>query len=40
MPIFVNSLPIEKVLDFKYFGSTLFPNGQAMGEIVTLENDN
>ncbi|VDN53920.1 unnamed protein product [Dracunculus medinensis] len=28
MPLFVNSLPVEEVPDFKYLGSTLTANGQ------------
>ncbi|VDN55899.1 unnamed protein product [Dracunculus medinensis] len=35
MPLFVNSLPVEEVSDFKYFGSTLIPNGQAKDDIIT-----
>ncbi|VDN56635.1 unnamed protein product [Dracunculus medinensis] len=35
MPLFVNSLPVEEVFDFKYLGSTLIPNGQAKDDIIT-----
>ncbi|VDN54405.1 unnamed protein product [Dracunculus medinensis] len=35
MPLFVNSLPVEEVPDFKYLGSTLIPNGQAKDDITT-----
>lgn len=30
-----NSLLAEKMLDFKYLGTTLIPNGQAKDEIIT-----
>lgn len=33
--IFINSLSVEEVPDFKYLGPTLIPNGQAEGEITT-----
>ncbi|VDN60047.1 unnamed protein product [Dracunculus medinensis] len=32
--IFINSLPVEEMLDFKYLGSTLIPNGQAKAKII------
>lgn len=32
--IFINSLLVEEIADFKYLKSTLFPNGQAKGEIT------
>ncbi|VDN50415.1 unnamed protein product [Dracunculus medinensis] len=35
MPLFMNSLSIEEVHDFKYLGSTLIPNGQAKNDIIT-----
>lgn len=35
MPIFISSLPVKEMLDFKYFGTTL-PNGQAKDEITIL----
>ncbi|VDN54446.1 unnamed protein product [Dracunculus medinensis] len=35
MLLFINSLPVEEVLDFKYLGSTLIPNGQAKNDIST-----
>lgn len=33
--IFIYSLLVEEVLDFKYVISTLIPNGQAEDEITT-----
>ncbi|VDN57356.1 unnamed protein product [Dracunculus medinensis] len=34
MPLFINSLPVEEVPDFKYLGSTLIPNGEAKDNIT------
>lgn len=35
MPIFINSLPVEEVLDFKHLGSAVIPNGLTKDEITT-----